>query len=96
MRLGKEQILLYKICDIIIEIIIHIQFLCKILFFSEDGRKCRTTVTMEGDNKLITEQVELEPGTKCLKIVREFSENQVYLEMICEDVVSKQLYLRQI
>jgi hypothetical protein len=51
---------------------------------------------MEGDNKLITKQVELEPGTKSLKIVREFSENQVYLEMICEDAVSKQLYQRQI
>ena len=51
---------------------------------------------MEGDNKLITEQVELETGTKCLRIVREFNENQLYLEMICDDVVSKQLYERQI
>ena len=62
---------------------------------SEDRRKCRTTVTMEGDNKLITEQVGLGPETKCLKVVREFNENQVYLEMICEEAVSKQVYQRQ-
>ena len=69
-----------------------------ILFFtiSEDGRKCRTTVTMEGDNKLITEQIGLGAGAKCLKVVREFNENQVYLEMICEEAVSKQVYQRQL
>ena len=61
----------------------------------EDGRKCRTTVTMEGDNKLITEQIALEPGQKSLKVVREFKDDGIYLEMMCEDIISQQIYQRQ-
>ena len=42
---------------------------------------------MEGDNKLITEQIALEPGQKSLKVVREFKDDGIYLEMMCEDII---------
>ena len=60
-----------------------------------DGRKCKTTVTMEGDNKLITNQVAIEAGKKNVKVIREFSDEGIDVQMICEDVVSKQFYKRQ-
>ena len=60
-----------------------------------DGRKCKTTVTMEGDNKLITNQVAIEAGKKSVKVIREFSDEGIDVQMICEDVVSKQFYKRQ-
>jgi hypothetical protein len=62
---------------------------------STDGRKCKTTVTMEGDNKLITNQVATEEGKKSVKVIREFSDEGIDVQMICGDVVSKQFFKRQ-
>ena len=59
-----------------------------------DGRKCKTTVTKEG-NKLICNQVATEPGKKNLTTIRDFSDAGVDFQMICEDVVSKQFFKRQ-
>ena len=61
----------------------------------EDGRKCRTIVTMEGENKLVTKQMALEAEKKDVKAVREFNDGGLYLEVTCEDVVTRQMYLRQ-
>ena len=60
-----------------------------------DGRKCKTTVTMEGDNKLITNQVAIEEGKKSNKTIREFTDEGIDVQLICEDVVSKQFFKRQ-
>ena len=60
-----------------------------------DGRKCKSTGTMEGDNKLITDQVATETGKKNVKLIREFSDEGMDVQMICEDVVSKQFFKRQ-
>lgn len=62
---------------------------------STDGRKCKTTVTMEGDNKLITNQVAIEEGKKSVKVIREFTDEGIDVQWICEDVVSKQFFKRQ-
>ena len=62
---------------------------------STDGRKCKTTVTMEGDNKLITNQMAVEEGKKSVKVIREFADEGIYVQWICEDVVSKQFFQRQ-
>ena len=59
-----------------------------------DGRKAKTTVTMDG-NKLITDQVATEAGKKSVKVIREFSDDGIDVQMICEDVVSKQYFKRQ-
>ena len=59
-----------------------------------DGRKSKTTVTMEG-NKLITNQVATEPGKKSVKVIREFCDDGIDVQYICGDVVSKQYYKRQ-
>merc|ERR1712080_362654 len=59
-----------------------------------DGRKCKTTVTQEG-NALITNQVATEAGKKSVKVIREFSDDGISVQMICEDVVSKQYFKRQ-
>ena len=58
-----------------------------------DGRKAKTTVTMEG-NKLITNQIATEPGKKNVKVIREFTDDGIDVQMICEDVVSKQYFKR--
>ena len=62
---------------------------------SPDGRKCNTTVTMEGHNKLITNQVATEEGKKSVKVIRQFTDEGIYVQMICEDVVSKQFFKRK-
>ena len=59
-----------------------------------DGRKCNTTVTMDGD-KLITDQVATEEGKKDVKVIRTFSDEGIDVEMICEDVITKQYFKRQ-
>merc|ERR1719423_572637 len=51
-----------------------------------DGRKCETTVTMEG-NKLITSQ-------KDVTAVREFFDDKLVMTMTCEGVTSTQVYKR--
>merc|ERR1712215_440861 len=48
-----------------------------------DGRKCETTVTMEG-NKLITMQKALKNGQKDVKAVREFFDDKLVMTMTCE------------
>ena len=60
-----------------------------------DGRKCKTTITMEGDNKLITNQVATEEGKKSVKVIREFSDEGIDVQMICGDVISKQFFKRK-
>ena len=66
------------------------------LLFLEDGRKCNTTVTLDGENMIILKQTALEPGKKSLKIVLEFTEDGIYGEWTCEDVVCKYYFKRQI
>merc|ERR1712228_689287 len=51
-----------------------------------DGRKSKTTVTMEGDNKLITNQKAQKSGQKDVKVIREFSDKGIHVQMICEDL----------
>merc|ERR1712055_246023 len=60
-----------------------------------DGRTCKTTVTKEGDNKLVTKQVAQKEGEKNVTVVREFSDEGINVEFICGDVVSKQFFKRQ-
>merc|ERR1712183_814689 len=60
-----------------------------------DGRTCKTTVTKEGDNKLITKQVAQKSGQKDVTVIREFSDEGIAVQFICEDVVSKQFFKRQ-
>lgn len=59
-----------------------------------DGRTCKTTVTQEGDNKWITDQVAQKSGEKTVKVIREFSDAGIAVQMICEDVTSKQFFKR--
>ena len=60
-----------------------------------DGRECKTTVTQEGDSTWVTMQVAQKDGQKTVKVVREFSDEGIAVQMICEDVVSKQFFTRQ-
>ena len=59
-----------------------------------DGRQCKTTVTKEGDNKLITMQIAKKTGQKDVKVIREFTDKGIDVKMICEDVTSVQFYQR--
>jgi len=59
-----------------------------------DGRKSKTTVTMEGDNKLITSQKAQKSGQKDVTVIREFSDKGIAVQMICEDVTSVQFFER--
>ena len=59
-----------------------------------DGRKCKTTVTING-NQMITEQKATEAGKKDVKVIRDFTDDGIDVQMICEDVVSKQFFKRQ-
>ena len=62
---------------------------------STDGRRCKTTITMEGDSTLITDQVGTELGNKSVKTIRDFTDEGMYVHMTCEDVISRQFYRRQ-
>merc|ERR1712117_509823 len=59
-----------------------------------DGRKCKTTVTMEGDNKMVTKQKAMKAGEKDATAVREFSDDGVTLTITVDNVVSKQFFKR--
>ena len=59
-----------------------------------DGRTCKTTVTMEGDNKIIESQKAQKSGQKDVKVIREFSDKGIDVQMICEDVISVQFFER--
>merc|ERR1711935_69507 len=59
-----------------------------------DGRTCKTTVTMEGDNKMITSQKAQKSGQKDVKVIREFSDKGIAVQMICEDVISVHFFER--
>ena len=59
-----------------------------------DGRKCTTTVTIEG-NTMVTDQKANEAGKKDVKVIREFSDDGIDVQMICEDVTSRQYFKRQ-
>lgn len=64
--------------------------------FSEDtsdGRKCETTVSMEG-NKLITDQKATKKGEKDVKAVREFFDDKLTMSMTCDGVTATQVYKR--
>ena len=43
---------------------------------------------MEGDNKMIEIQKAQKSGQKDLKVIREFSDNGIDVQIICEDVTS--------
>merc|ERR1712002_612222 len=58
-----------------------------------DGRKCETTVTMEG-NKLITNQKALKEGEKNVVVEREFFYDKLVMKMTVDDVTSTQTYKR--
>merc|ERR1712165_381099 len=57
-----------------------------------DGRKCKTTVTMDG-NKLVTNQ-KAQGGGKDALAVREFSDDGLTLTITVEGAVSKQVFKR--
>jgi len=58
-----------------------------------DGRKCKTTVTMEGD-QLITHQKAVKPGEQDVKVVREFTEDGLIMKMSAGGVTCTQVYKR--
>merc|ERR1711953_1488492 len=57
-----------------------------------DGRKCSTTVTVDGD-KLVTSQKALD-GSKDVTTVREFTDEGLTLTMTCDGTSSKKVYKR--
>ena len=59
-----------------------------------DGRECNTTVTLDG-NTMTTNQVPVKAGQKEVKVIREFTDQGINVQFICEDVVSKQFFKRQ-
>lgn len=59
-----------------------------------DGRKCKTTVTKDGDNKMITSQKAIKDGQKNVTVIREFTDKGINVQMICEDVTSVQFFER--
>jgi len=58
-----------------------------------DGRKCKTTVTMD-DNKLITSQKAVKSGEKDVRVVREFNADGLTMKMTTEGVTCTQVYKR--
>ena len=59
-----------------------------------DGRHCKTTVTMEGEDTMITMQKGQKEGDKNVKFIRKFNDVGMEVQMICEDVVSDQFFTR--
>ncbi|KAL1123387.1 hypothetical protein AAG570_002469 [Ranatra chinensis] len=53
-----------------------------------DGRKVKSIVTAEGDNKL----VQIQKGDKETKIVREFSKEEVVMTLTIDDIVCTRTY----
>ena len=60
-----------------------------------DGRDVTTTVTMEGDNKLITVQMPKKDGGKKVEVVRTFTDDGIKVQMKGDAVVSDQFFKRQ-
>jgi len=60
-----------------------------------DGRDVTTTVTKEGDNKLITVQKPKKAGGKEIEVTRIFTDDGIKVAMKCGDVVSDQYFKRQ-
>jgi len=58
-----------------------------------DGRKCKTTVTLEG-NRMTTSQRATKAGEKDVTAVREFNDGGLTLTMSCEGISSTQHYRR--
>merc|ERR1712168_1012437 len=58
-----------------------------------DGRRCKTTVTMDG-NKLITSQKATKSGEKDVVAVREFSDAGLTLTTTCDGVTAVQTFVR--
>jgi len=58
-----------------------------------DGRDCKTTFTMEGDDKLV--QIQKAAKGKDCKFVRQFTDTEMIMTSECEGVVSKRIYKRQ-
>ena len=56
-----------------------------------DGRKVKSTITQEGDNKL----VHVQKGDKESKIVREFSKEEVVMTLSVDDIVCIRTYKAQ-
>eukprot|EP00092_Neocalanus_flemingeri_P003801 GFUD01004094.1.p1 GENE.GFUD01004094.1~~GFUD01004094.1.p1 ORF type:complete len:135 (-),score=49.52 GFUD01004094.1:94-498(-) len=58
-----------------------------------DGRKCKTTVTMDG-NKLITTQKATKAGEKDVVAVRDFNDGGLTMTMTADGVTCTQVYKR--
>merc|ERR1739838_967224 len=58
-----------------------------------DGRRCKTTVTMDG-NKLITSQKATKSGEKDVVAVREFSDAGLTLTTTCDGATAVQTFVR--
>lgn len=59
-----------------------------------DGRHVKTTVTQESETRWVTHQKAQKAGQKDVKVIRDFTDGGIDVQMICEDVVSKQHYER--
>ncbi|XP_073992569.1 fatty acid binding protein [Rhodnius prolixus] len=53
-----------------------------------DGRKVKSTITLENDNKL----VEVQKGEKETTLVREFSKDEVKMTLTIDDIVCTRIY----
>ena len=51
-------------------------------------------MSKEGDNKLVTVQKAQKSGQKDVKVIREFTDEGITIQMICEDVTSTQFFER--
>ncbi|KAL7638934.1 UNVERIFIED_CONTAM: hypothetical protein RMT77_010468 [Armadillidium vulgare] len=60
---------------------------------ASDGRKCKTTFTKDGENKLI--QVQKAENGKDAKYVREFTDTHLNLTCDCDGVECKRTYKRK-
>eukprot|EP00093_Oithona_nana_P013124 13124.XXX_116274_115813_1 [CDS] Oithona nana genome sequencing. len=58
-----------------------------------DGRKCKTTVTKDGDTMITMQKAQVK-GQKDVKVIRKFTAAGIEVQMICEDVVSDQFFTR--
>ena len=59
------------------------------------SRDVTTTVTMEGEDKLITVQVPKKAGQKKVEVVREFTAEGIKVTMKADTVTSTQFFKRQ-
>ena len=60
-----------------------------------DGRKCKTIVTMDGDDTMVMVQKGQREGEKDVTFIRKFTDAGMEVQMICEDVVSDQFFARK-